>query len=139
MSPFTCKVTSENIKSLNENEIFVFGSNKLGVHGAGAAKMATKWGAIRGCSTGFMGSTFAIPTKNHWMDKIGIPIDEIKIFVDNLKDIIPRCPDKFFLITKIGCGYAGYTPKDIAPLFKDFLQISNCSLPIEFISRNIEG
>ena len=39
------RITPNWITSLEENEVFVFGSNMIGAHGAGAAKMAMKWGA----------------------------------------------------------------------------------------------
>ena len=43
------RITSDRITSLNDNEIFVFGSNKEGMHGGGAARIAyedfgAEWG-----------------------------------------------------------------------------------------------
>lgn len=34
------RITPDRITSLNDNEIFVFGSNKEGMHGGGAARTA---------------------------------------------------------------------------------------------------
>jgi hypothetical protein len=56
--------TPENIQSLKSNEIFVFGSNTLGRHGAGAAKQAMKFGAKYGQARGLQGQTYAIVTKD---------------------------------------------------------------------------
>lgn len=58
-------ITPENIQTLKENEVFVFGSNLAGIHGAGAAKLAyEKFGAIKGQGFGLQGQSFAIPTKD---------------------------------------------------------------------------
>lgn len=126
------KYTSENIISLSNNEIFVFGSNESGIHGGGAALFAkNKFGAIQGKGFGLHGQSFAIPTKdiNIWT----LPINEIKMYVNAFKGVVLSRPDLHFIVTKIGCGLAGYTEKDIAPLFSSFLNIENISLPIEFV------
>ncbi len=47
------KYTPENITSLKEDEVFVFGSNLAGIHGGGAAKVAyQKFGAVMGQGVG---------------------------------------------------------------------------------------
>ena len=46
------------VENLGENEIFVFGSNEAGRHGAGAAKLALRWGAKRGQGIGLQGKTY---------------------------------------------------------------------------------
>ena len=37
--------TPDDINFLAVNEVFVYGANEAGRHGAGAAKTALKWGA----------------------------------------------------------------------------------------------
>ncbi|MFA5234143.1 MAG: hypothetical protein WC390_07070 [Sulfurimonas sp.] len=130
---YKCKITPENITELKENEIFCFGSNLCGRHGAGAAYTAfSQFNAKYGIGIGFTGQCFALPTKDESLNRLSVL--DIKKWVDVLKSEILAMPDNQFLITKIGCGLAGYSVNEIAPLFKDFLQIENCSLPIDFIN-----
>jgi hypothetical protein len=61
-------------------EIFVFGSNESGIHGAGAARYAMdKLGAIKGIGFGFSGTTFAIPTKDFNIETL--PMENVKKYV----------------------------------------------------------
>ena len=125
------RITPENITSLKPNEIFVFGSNLSGRHGKGAAKTALQWGAIYGMKKGLQGQTYAIPTVNADItDKL--PLDTIKYFVDAFIHTAQQTPDLLFLVTKIGCGLAGWTIEDIAPLFRECRNVSNVYLPEEF-------
>lgn len=51
------------IYSLAPDEIFVFGSNALGMHHRGAARVAyNEFGAERGNGEGLQGQSYAIPT-----------------------------------------------------------------------------
>ena len=128
------RITPPKITRLAENEIFVFGSNLAGVHGAGAAKDALQFGAKIGVGSGFSGQTYAVPTKDYDV-KTTLPKHIISAQIAELKFNILRYPDKFFLITPIGCGLAGYTPEQIAPLFWDkefFEKCENFSLPLSF-------
>ena len=129
-----CKVTPENIEELFEDEIFVFGSNLAGFHGAGAARQAMKWGAKYGICLGMEGSTYALPTKDKSITTL--KLGSIRVYVNCLEMCIINNPDKHFLITKVGCGLAGYNVEQIAPLFSEFLKYINVSLPIEFIHVN---
>ena len=53
------------IEFLEPNQIFVFGSNTQGRHGAGAALIAKqKFGAIYGKAEGLQGQSYAIITKD---------------------------------------------------------------------------
>lgn len=127
--------TPENIISLKENEVFVFGSNLKGQHGGGAAKLAyKKWGAKWGIGIGHKGQTYAIPTKRDFAH--AMPLDEIRPFVDQFIHYAKANPDQIFLVTKIGCGLAGYDIVDIAPLFDQAYGINNILLPIEFAHPN---
>lgn len=115
--------TPELITELQPNEIFVFGSNLAGRHGAGAAKMALdKFGAVYGRGYGRQGRSFAIPTKDSKLKSL--PLNAIQNFVFSFFNDI-RLDEIFdnerliYYVTPIGCGLAGYTPADIAPMFKD--------------------
>ncbi len=55
--------TPENITSLDEDEVFVFGSNLAGMHAGGAARVAyERFGAVMGQGVGMQGQSYAIPT-----------------------------------------------------------------------------
>jgi hypothetical protein len=129
-----CKITEENIDSLEDNEVFVFGSNLSGIHGAGAARQAVEWGAVYGKGLGISGKTYALPTKDKSL--LTLPLNNIRRYVNLLEMFIINDPFSHFLVTKVGCGLAGYTVEDIAPLFSHFTDIENVSLPIEFIELN---
>lgn len=124
------RFTPDNITELAENEVFVFGSNLAGRHGAGAAKAALSFGAVMGIGSGKCGQTFAIPTKDASIETM--PISEIQLYVERLKGYAENFPHLTFLVTKIGCGLAGYTVADMAPLFSGFDRLPNVALPKEF-------
>ncbi len=129
---YSNRITPENIISLRYNEVFVFGSNLRGFHGAGAALYALKnFRAILGIGIGLQGESYALPTKGVKSHTLNINI--IKIFIDNfIQDYAKKFPELIFLVTPIGCGLAGYTPEDIAPLFKDAIEVENIHLPESF-------
>jgi hypothetical protein len=123
------KYSPPNIQSLLSNQIFVYGANAAGKHGAGAAKLALKWGAVYG-KYGFSGQTYGIPTKDLNIETLSL--SEID---DHIYDFIlfaNKNPQLEFLVTKIGCGLALYTPKEIAPLFHKYFIPDNVLLPKEF-------
>ena len=123
--------TPENITDLKPNEVFVFGSNEAGVHGAGAARTAVqKFGAVWKCGVGHYGQTYAIPTKDFNIEVL--PLDSIKEYVDEFLIYVENNPELTFLVTKIGTGFSGYLNSDIAPMFK--VVPLNCILPKEFHS-----
>lgn len=118
--------TPEFIEDLSDDEIFVFGSNLAGFHGGGAAALAYyKFGAKWGEGIGHYGNTYAIPTMQGG-------IETIKPYVDNFITYAKNNSHLTFLVTKIGCGIAGFTVEEIAPLFKDCIDIPNVYLPVEF-------
>ena len=123
------RITQENINYLKENEIFVFGANLSYRHGAGAAKQALNFGAKYGYS-GLQGKTYGIPTKDKNIKTL--PISEIKPFVDEFIEFAKENSNLIFLVTEIGCGLAGYSQKDIAPLFKEAVNVSNVHLSNSF-------
>lgn len=98
--------------------IFVFGSNLAGRHGRGSAKEAVKnHGAIYGQGFGLQGSSYAIPTKDENL-KI-LPLTLIYWYVQLFLDYARWNPELTFNVVEIGCGLAGYLPKEIAPMFRN--------------------
>jgi hypothetical protein len=112
--------------------IFVFGSNLSGIHGAGAAKYAyNHHGALWSKGIGLQGESYAIPTKDYNIKTL--PLHIIRLYVKDFIDFAKGHPELEFEVTKIGCGLAGYTPEDIAPLFEGAQEIKNIYLPEEFL------
>ena len=124
------RITPDNITELPANTVFVFGSNLSGRHGKGAAKLALTWGAKWGQASGLQGRTYGIPTKNASITRT-LSINEIKPFVDEFIRFAKES-DLTFYVTEIGCGLAGYKPKDIAPLFINAVLVENIYLPSRF-------
>jgi len=125
------RVTDNYITVLKANEIFVFGSNLAGIHGAGAAKMAHElFGAKWGIGYGLEGQSFALPTKDRQIETL--TLTQIKHFVDQFIKFAKRKPQLTFLVTEVGCKLAGYEPHQIAPLFKDAVEVENIHLPERF-------
>lgn len=124
-------ITPDNITELKENEVFVFGSNESGRHGKGAAKTAMKWGAVYGQAKGLQGKTYGIPTKNASITKT-LTLDQIQKYVNEFMSFALDHPGLKFYVTEIGCGLAGLTPKEVAPLFSDAIHLDNVYLPKRF-------
>ena len=119
------RVTHNHIVHLEDNEIFVFGSNAGGHHGGGAAAYAMrKFGAVWGQGEGPQGQSYAIPT----MEGIADMEEAIKRFTS----FAAEHSELRFLVTRIGCGIAGYSASQIAPLFKDCIPLENVALPSDF-------
>lgn len=98
--------------------IFVFGSNMAGRHGKGAALVAReRYGAVPGVGIGRRGDSWAIPTKGN--DLQPLPVGHIRSYVKNFIYYAKEHPELNFFLTRVGCGLAGYTDHQIAPLFKD--------------------
>lgn len=120
------RVTPDYISDLKENEIFVFGSNLEGEHGGGAARTAReKFGAIWGQGTGLQGQSYGIPTMHGG-------VEEIQPHVDEFIDFAMAHPELIFLVTRVGCGIAGFHDSEIAPLFARAKDIPNIHLPESF-------
>lgn len=132
------RVTPDKITKLNDNEIFVFGSNLSGRHGKGAAKIALGWGARYGQASGIQGKTYGIPTKDASIRRT-LTIEEIKPFVDEFIEWAKYHSENIFYVTEIGCGLAGLKPKEIAPLFKETVNIDNIHLPARFWHKLSNG
>ena len=125
------RYTPDNIQSLAHNEVFVFGSNLAGRHGGGAARLAAeKFGATFGVGVCHEGRAYALPTKDEKIQTL--PLSEIEKYVGNFIVYAAAHPELTFLVTQIGCGLAGYTPAEIAPLFFNFAMPRNVVLPEVF-------
>lgn len=99
--------------------VFVFGSNKLGIHGAGAAKYAKdNYQATQGVGVGRTGNAYAIPTKNKpTSERRQLALVEIAGYVSDFKRYATMHPEDVFEVTPIGCGLAGYQASEIGPMF----------------------
>ena len=125
--------TPENISHLEPDDIFVFGSNLEGMHIGGAARVAyDKFGAKWGQGVGIQGQSYAIPTMQGG-------VETIKPFVDDFIELAREWDQNTFYVTRIGCGIAGFTDEEIAPLFDEAYDLYNVRLPKSFadiIERN---
>ncbi len=120
------RTTPEHITSLQPNEIFVFGSNLRGLHGGGAAYVAYRhFGAVMGKGVGLQGQSYAIPTMQGG-------IDTIRPYVDEFIEFAMQHQNMTFLVTRIGCGIAGFTDEKISPLFESAHDVDNIFLPISW-------
>ena len=123
MTPTTNMPTPAFITHLAPNEIFVFGSNLAGMHGGGAAHMAyEKFGAEWGVGVGPTGRCYAIPTMQGG-------VETIRPYVDDFIAYAKQHPELRFLVTRIGCGIAGFKDEEIAPLFVAARDLANVALP----------
>lgn len=121
------KYTPNKIANLEDNEIFVFGSNLDGLHGGGAARVAyQKFGAQWGKGVGMQGNSYGIPTMHGG-------VDVIKPYVDEFIEFALSNKEYTFLVTRIGCGIAGFKANEIAPLFTKAIEIENILLPEDFV------
>lgn len=118
--------TPENITHLGRDEIFVFGSNKEGMHLGGAAATAVRrFGALMGQGEGVQGQSYAIPT-------MGGSVESIRPAVDRFIELAREWDQTTFYVTRIGCGIAGFTDEQIAPLFDEAYDLYNVRLPRSF-------
>lgn len=121
------RITPNFINTLSECEIFVFGSNLQGHHCGGAAKMACeKFGAKWGVGVGHTGQCYAIPTMHGGLE-------EIRPYVNRFIDYAKNHPNNRFLLTRIGCGIAGFNDEDMAQLFVEVQDIPNITIPKEWL------
>lgn len=120
---------------MNDNLIFVFGSNTEGRHGKGAALYARQhYGAKNGQSSGLQGNSYAIITKNlnPSFGKYGrrsIPLLQIKKQLLELSEFAYVNPHITFIMTKIGTNNAGYTNNEIKAVMGSIKWPANVRLP----------
>lgn len=123
------RTTPEVITTLQPNEVFVFRSNINGSYKLGFAKQALEFGAKDGKIYGHFGNTFALLVR---LEKDEQLMCNIRKLISDFLEYAKQNPHLTFLVTKIGCGLAGYTPDEIAPLFKAAIEVENIHLPAEF-------
>lgn len=121
------RVAPHFIRSLAPDEVFVFGSNIMGNHNGGAAYIAlSRFGAVMGQEEGMQGQSYAIPS-------VGCTFEDVRRAVERFTEYAVLHPDKKFMLTAIGCGNAGYTPRQIAPLFRTAYGFGNVYVPASFL------
>ena len=59
-------------------------------------------------------------------------VETIKPYVDEFVEFAKEHQEKKFLVTRIGCGIAGFKDEEIASLFKQAIAVCNIYLPKEF-------
>lgn len=111
------------------DRIFVFGSNLAGRHGNGAALAAARhFGAVEGVGRGRTGNAYAVPTRmqmpNNWI--VTRTLEEVTVEIAEFVRYTREHNDLEYFVTSVGCGHAGFTPPEIAPLFREAY---NCSFP----------
>ncbi len=126
-------IASDCIDTLEKDEIFVFGSNLAGHHMGGAARVANiKFGAEWGVGVGLTGQSYAIPTMQGG-------VETIRPYVDEFVEFANQHQNMKFLVTRIGCGIAGFKDEEIAPLFRKAVSVSNIYLPQKFYDILLES
>lgn len=119
---------NDNITELSQCEIFVFGSNLEGHHMGGAARTAYEhFGAEWGNGVGPQGQCYAIPT-------MFSSIKQIKPYVDDFIEYVKSHPRNRFLITKVGCGIAGFKSNDMAELFGELFNVNNAIMSVDWMT-----
>lgn len=120
---------------LDPDVIFVFGSNLQGIHGSGSARDALRYfQAVFGIGEGLQGQAYGLPTCD--IPGVGLPLEDIQKRVNTFRKVVMENPRLSFIVTAVGCGYAGYSAKDIAPMFKEGFE--RCWFP-ESWRQYIEG
>lgn len=123
--------TPDYIDKLLPKQVFVFGSNVLGYHTGGASATARKkFGAVWGQSEGLQGQSYAIPVDYGKDVRNDL---EVKAAIDRFITFAKEHDELFFLVTRIGCGIAGYQEEEMAPFFMEALELRNVSLPKSFV------
>jgi len=133
------------VTELKSNEVFVFGSNLDGFHGAGAAGYASfgvpgnqwrkfdyanqsngwkgKWnvkGVGEGLQEGTEGKSYALPTVNRIQDRDNYPKEKIRESIARLYECARQHPELDFLIAYRHDGTRllnGYSIEEMAEMF----------------------
>lgn len=130
----TMVFTPEYVESLKEGQVFVFGSNLLGCHSGGASAIAMqRFGAVWGQAEGPQGRCYAIPVDIRG-EEVGSVSAYLKMHIDKFLAYAQAHPKQVFLMTRIGCGAAGFNDEFIAPFFKEALSMGNVVLPRSFVT-----
>lgn len=115
------------VEHLSKCEVFVFGSNIEGMHMGGAARVAyEKFGAEWGVGDGPTGRCYAIPTMHGGLEAI-------RPYAEKFIAYAKTHPMNRFLLTRVGCGIAGFKDYDIAQLFEEGLDVPNIAYPRQWL------
>lgn len=134
MNPF--KTYSGELYQLNDNEIFVFGSNTQGRHGKGAALIAKDYfGAEYGNPRGLQGQSYAICTKD--LTKRfhpSVKAEDIKSEIFNLYNFAQVNQHLTFYIVYKGNGtnLNAYSSQDMADMFSSWSHVGGIPKNIVF-------
>ena len=127
----TAHTSSQELRAYmdaNPHAVLIFGSNLYGLHLGGIARMAQEcYGAKEGIGKGLQGRSYAIPTMQGGVSSIAPHVDEFIAFAE-------AHPQQSFVVTRIGCGVAGFTPEEIGPLFVEARGLHNVLLPEDFVA-----
>lgn len=120
------------ILALEDDEVFVFGSNYAGQHAGGAAKQAREqFGAEEGIGEGLTGQCYAFPTLESDMQKCSVKgLEQSR---DRFFSTARALPEKRFLMTAVGTGIAGFSHEEMKALFVG--TPSNVQLPEEWLTE----
>lgn len=113
MNGFMMSIPQRTIE--HDKLIFVYGSNLAGVNGKGAANIAKRFlSAADGVGEG-MASEFcyALPTKDKNIQTR--ELSDVHISIDNLMSHALDNPTQQYMMTRVGCGLAGFCDEDILP------------------------
>ena len=112
--------------------VFVYGSGndllkdeKGHIIDEGGFDAKQNFGAKEKVKEGICNRSYAIPT-------MGKSLEEIKEGVDRFIEYAETHQEETFMVIEIGCKKAGYTPKDIAPMFAKIADLPNVYLPKKF-------
>lgn len=126
------RITPENITKLTPKMVVLVGTNESGIHGAGIAHYAcSNWGLEPNKGYGPSGYCFGLPTKD-WNIRT-LPLDVIENYVERYRAWVLSEVKKEHYVTKIGCGLAGYSVPDIAPMFHSFRRFTHVWMPQDFL------
>lgn len=105
-------IAPDFVDHLEDGQIFVAGTNIYGTHGGGAARYAVEhFGLQNGVAEGLSGDTYALPSMG--------TLEEIKAAADRFIAFAADNPEKTFIMSRVGCGIAGHSDAEIAPMFAD--------------------
>lgn len=82
--------------------------------------------AVWGQGVEMKGQCYAIPTMQG-------SVETIKSYVDEFTAFARQHSERKFLVTRIGCGIAAFTPNEIAPLLLEAIDPKNVILPRDFV------
>lgn len=60
-------------------------------------------------------------------------VETIKPYVDDFIELAREWDQTTFYVTRVGCGIAGFSDEEIAPLFDKALDLYNVRLPESFV------